>query len=301
MRDHLLSPERKQVIAQEFGHPVTAFLYDAPGPDEPRHVDLYTPNEEIGFSSAGLLAAAHYIFRVLEPRNTPVALVHDNTDFTRCILHTTVGDIQAHFNRSRKVASIDVPHEIHVHSVETTKDEVLAIQRQMLSAPEINKMYASYPLFSLSRGRTYTLVNFTDCPSLFDLIQPAEAPDPGNVDPGWRTSPGTPSVSIIGAVYYLNLHTDASQEPYITCLAVRAIFKGKEEPVSADACCAVSAYLALQQGNPNARYAYAIEQGANVGRCSELCVDVQLDHTGAEISRITLSGWAAFSMEGKLI
>ncbi|KAI5298392.1 hypothetical protein KEM55_003443, partial [Ascosphaera atra] len=49
------------------------------------------------------------------------------------------------------------------------------------------------------------------------------------------------------------------------------------------------------------RHAYAFEQGAHVGRQSQLCVDVQLEPSGRDVASITLSGRAAYSMEGKLL
>ena len=50
VRGDTLTQQRKQLIAREFGYSETAFLHDAPGPGQPRRMEIFTPKEEIPFA-----------------------------------------------------------------------------------------------------------------------------------------------------------------------------------------------------------------------------------------------------------
>ncbi|KKZ64300.1 hypothetical protein GX50_08888 [[Emmonsia] crescens] len=315
VRNNALSKARKQRIALEFGYVNTVFLHDAPQPNLPRKLEIFSETEERSFSGQAVLGTAHYIFQKLEgqdsisvrdwsnPTAAEIQQKHQNQKaISRCTLETKGGLIQSHYDPARQVAAIEIPHNVHIHARETTKDEVIAVQRQLLPHPEETaKMKGSYPIFSIAPGMTFTLVDFTSCPSLLSLLEPGFAPEP-DLDDGWgvRTGDDAPS-PFCGCVYFLQLQTDFTEEPYITRLRVRVIAAGLEEAASASGCSALAAYLALQKGGANSRHAYAIEQGVDIGRASQLCVEVRLDEAGTGVSRVTLSAKATFVMEGKLL
>ncbi|PGH18690.1 hypothetical protein AJ80_04438 [Polytolypa hystricis UAMH7299] len=306
VRNNALSQQKKQQIAREFNYVTTAFLHDAPIPGEARRVDLFSPTEELRFSGYAILGTAHYIFQRLDHEDSLTSAsgggqtVKGPSQISRCALQTKAGMVQTHFDAARQVAAVEVPHDVHIHARETSKDEVLAVQRKLLTHPDIAKMKASYSIVSIAKGLTFTLVDFTNCPALLTLVGPGEAPEP-NLDAAWATSTGDNAFSFCGAIYFLQLQTDFTEEPYITRLQVRMVAGGKEEAGSASGCCTLAAYLALQKGGKDSRHAYAIEQGVEMGRRSQLCVEVRLDEEGTEISRITLSARAAFAMEGRLL
>lgn len=237
----------------------------------------------------------------------------------KCGLQTKAGLIPAHFDPLRQVAAVEVPFDIHIHGKETPKDEILAVQRKLCLSPQVDKMKASYSVVSIFKGVTFTLVDFTTCAGLLKLLRPGEAPEP-DLDGGWRaaTAASTPveeeapqlptmtsslstSTWFCGAVYFVQHQTDFTEEPYITRLEVRVIADGVEEAASASGCCALAAHLALQKGGKNSRHAYAIEQGIEMDRRSQLCVEVRLNEQGTGVSRITLSGRTTFVMEGRLV
>ncbi|OAX81163.1 hypothetical protein ACJ72_04496 [Emergomyces africanus] len=315
VRNNALSQARKQRIALEFGYVNTVFLHDAPEPHLPRKLEIFSTSEERSFSGQAVVGTAHYIFQKLEgqdsisirnwsnPTTAEIQQKQRNPKtICRCTLETKGGVIQCHYDPTRQVAAIEIPHNVHIHARETTKDEVIAVQRQLLPHPEeTDKMKGSYPIFSIAPGMTFTLVDFTSCPSLLSRLEPGFAPEP-DLDAGWavRAAEDAPS-PFCGCVYFLQLQTDFTEEPYITRLRVRVIAAGLEEAASASGCSALAAYLALQKGGANSRHAYAIEQGVDIGRASQLCVEVRLNKTGTEVLRVTLSAKATFVMEGKLL
>ncbi|EFW16640.1 hypothetical protein D8B26_001369 [Coccidioides posadasii str. Silveira] len=316
IRSNALSYQQKRQIAKEFNHSTTAFLHDSPHPYQPRKLELFSSKGERHFAADAVLGTAQYIFQCLATNEDATALPSPNiasgskpgAKLSKCALQTKSGVIHAFFDPARQVTAIEVPFDIHVHAKETSKDEILAVQRKLGTSPQIDKMKASYSVVSIYEGVTFTLVDFTNCPTLISLLQPSEAPEP-NLDAGWRAAPvgddgggDSPSPSsFYGAVYFIQLQTDFTEEPYITRLEARVIADGVEEAASASGCCALAAHLAMQKGGKNSRHAYAIEQGIEMGRKSQLCIEVRLNEQGSGVSRITLSGRATMVMEGKLL
>ncbi|EEP81946.1 predicted protein [Uncinocarpus reesii 1704] len=324
VRSNALTYQQKHQIAKEFNHPTTAFLHDGPHPYQPRKLELFSPKGERDFAADAVLGTAQYIFQCLMTSDDAVALPSPNiaagnkpgAKLSKSALQTKAGVIQAYFDPARQVAAIEVPFDLHVHGKETPKDEILAVQRKLGTSPHVDKMKASYSVVSIHKGVTFTLVDFTTSPALISLLRPGEAPEP-NLDAGWRaakstgngaTTPTTttpPSLSsppsFCGAVYFIQLQTDFTEEPYITRLEVRVIADGVEEAASASGCCALAAHLAMQKGGKGSRHAYAIEQGIEMGRRSQLCIEVRLNEQGTGVSRITLSGRATMVMEGRLL
>ena len=316
VRNNALSQQRKLQVAREFGFNTTAFLHDAHVPGQPRRIDVFTPSREKRFSTDAVLGATLYIFERLDPEDPALygagrepcksgggPSSGNHPAVSGCTLQTKVGPIHAQFDASRHVAVIEVPHDIHVHARETPADEVLAVQKRLLTSPDKDKMKASYPIVSLRQGLTFTMVDFTTCPALMDLLTAGDSAQPA-MDAGWQVAAGDGDVQpsdFTGTVYFTQLQTDYAEEPYITRLHVRMIANGVEEAVTPTGCCALAAQLALQKGEKGSRHVYAIEQGVEMGRRSQLCVEVMLDSQGTRVARLVLSGRAAFTTEGRLL
>lgn len=312
VRNDALSQHRKQQIAREFGFHTTAFLHDAPAPGKPHGIDIFTPSREKRFSGEAVLGTALYIFKKLDVEGSALyGEAHASKDggggnrptVSGCTLQTKVGPIHTQFDAGRQVAVVEVPHDIHVHGRETPADEILAVQKRLLTSSDRDKMKASYPIVSLSQGLTFTLVDFTTCPALMGLLTAGDSPQPA-MDAGWRVAAGDGGVQpseFTGTVYFTQLQTDHAEEPYITRLHVRMIAHGVEEPVTPTGCCALAAQLALHKYEKGSRHVYAIEQGVEMGRRSQLCVEVMLDGQGTKVARLVLSGRAAFITEGRLL
>ncbi|KAI1982948.1 hypothetical protein LOZ54_005162 [Ophidiomyces ophidiicola] len=334
VRGDALSYQQKQQIAREFNHPTTAFLRDAPHySSRPRKLELFSPGAERNFAAGAVLGTAQYIFQNLMNEDDAASAALPNPSIptghtpgaklSKCALETKAGVIQAHFDPARRIAAIDVPVDVHVHAKETPRDEILAVQRSLRASPLVDRMKVSYAVVSIYRGLAFTLVDFTTCPTLISLLQPGETPEP-SLDIGWKSAPASgastptttitmtttttttktspaPVVECYGAVYFIQLQTDFTEEPYITRLVVRVIAGGVEEAAGASGCCALAAYLALQKGGASSRHAFAIEQGIEMGRKSQLCIDLRLNEQGTGVVKIMLSGKMTLAMEGRLL
>jgi predicted PhzF superfamily epimerase YddE/YHI9 len=72
-----------------------------------------------------------------------------------------------------------------------------------------------------------------------------------------------------------------------------------EDPATGSAASDLAAYLSLKEGKPGALLRYEIVQGVEMGRRSEIFIDVKLDGKGA-ISELFLEGGAVRVMDGRL-
>lgn len=288
MRGNALSQERKQQIAREFNFSETVFLHDAE-PGQPRKLDIFTTTEELNFAGHPVIGTAHYIFMYLERQQSSFK---PNGRQSTTIL-TKAGIIPIHFNPYRQVAAAEVPYNVHIHSKETPKARVLACQPSLKSMPDAAKMKESYPAVSIVKGMTFTLVDLTDTPSLMAALKVGEAPQP-DLDKDWAPSFG-------GCIYYAQLPADDKEQPPIHKLHVRMIAIGLEDPATGSGNCALSAYLALQKGGKNAKHVFAVEQGVEMGRKSQLCVEIDLNEDGTSVAGVNLSGRATFIAEGRLL
>jgi trans-2,3-dihydro-3-hydroxyanthranilate isomerase len=287
VRNNALSQERKQKIAKEFNYSETVFLHDAE-PGKPRQLDIFTPHQELNFAGHPVIGTAHYIFQKLE-NDEPIP-ARQGPKSTSLI--TKAGPISVQFDPQRQVAAAEIPHKVHTHKSETTKDEILALQSTLTQAADVEKMSASFPVVSIVKGMTFTLVDFTAAPSLLTELKAGEAPKP-ELDEGW-----TPSH--FGTIYYSQLVPDTGAENFIHRIRVRMICDGIEDPATGSGCSALAAFLALRKGGKDSRHAFAIEQGVEMGRRSQICIEVRLDGSGTEIASVTLSGRATFITEGRL-
>ncbi len=63
---------------------------------------------------------------------------------------------------------------------------------------------------------------------------------------------------------------------------------------------ALAAYLALQRGGGGTTYVFDVEQGVEMGRRSEIGVEVTLDAAGKGVKSVVLAGGAVLVSEGTL-
>ena len=73
-----------------------------------------------------------------------------------------------------------------------------------------------------------------------------------------------------------------------------------EDPATGSAACALSAYIALRDGEGGKTYKFEIEQGRWVGRDSWIGVKVTLDENGKGVKRVLLAGEAVIVSQGSI-
>ena len=158
---------------------------------------------------------------------------------------------------------------------------------------QTSSLEEAYPAVSIVKGVTYTLVDFTNHPEAFATV----AAGPSQVtelDDGWAPS-------FMGVMYYrIASEAYVEDDRRVQELRVRMIAINLEDPACGSGSCALSAYLALQHGAVSGKYRFYIDQGQEIGRDSNIIVDVVLDGTGKGVLSVSLSGPATLVTEGTL-
>ncbi|RVX67304.1 hypothetical protein B0A52_09342 [Exophiala mesophila] len=338
VRGNGLPQARKSLIAKEFGYSETVFLHDAPGPGQPRLCEIFTETgEELPFAGHPIIGVAHYIFSFLEK----ASVRPDDRDSQRqtAILQTKAGKIPIFYNPYRSVAACAVPFQFHTHSYRVPFNDIIATQPHLQIAPSVERESGtSFPVVSIVKGMTFTLVDLTNRPELFADLNAAPAPEV-ELDQPW-------SPSFVGCLYYKILgRAEKEGEPTIHNIQARMISQGREDPGTGSACCALSCYLALQHqesaspendgkkdgeatsdATSSARHAttvegiadgaskmslehktervvFGIQQGIELGRVCTIAVevDVKTDAAGVRhVANIVLSGRGVMFARGEL-
>ncbi|OCT50889.1 phenazine biosynthesis-like protein [Cladophialophora carrionii] len=335
-----LSQKRKAQFAREFKFSETVFLHDAPGPGQPRLLEIFTETgEELPFAGHPIIGTAHYIFNYLEKINYDVA-TRDSQKQTTTLL-TKAGRIPIFFNPYRQVAACVVPTNYHVHSKKVDIEKIISTQPHVQIVPTIDKERGrTFPLVSIVKGMTFVLVDLTDNPEIFAALQAGKSPEV-ELDDEWAPS-------FVGCMYYKVLaKSEVPGEPAIHNIQARMISHGIEDPGTGSACSALSCYLALhsqsqeaaseqktnppeastqpaastEEGKPTAdlvkktedlkvgdakieRKVFGIQQGAEMGRLCTIAVevDVKTEADGKKsIASVILSGRANLMLKGEVI
>lgn len=274
-----------QLIAREFNFSETVFLQQDKK-DESLHIRIFTPVNEMDFAGHPIIGAGHVIFRRLIPMFSLGQPLPANVK-----IQTIAGPVAIHYEEDGHIVSAEVPHKVYMHSKGTPRENIVATQPN-LSAMAV-AMNDTYPAVSIVRGVTYTLVNFTEQPELFAAVS-AGASQATELDDGWGPS-------FTGTMYYRALDSCTEHGRYVQRLRVRMIAINLEDPACGSGSCALGAYLALQHGEAYGRYRFYIDQGREIGRDSNIIVDVVLNSCGDGISAILLSGPAVPVAEGTML
>ncbi|KAJ4135273.1 hypothetical protein NW768_004895 [Fusarium equiseti] len=281
--DAILSSTHMQMIAREFNFSETVFLRrDADGE---LAINIFTPKNEMDFAGHPVIGTGHVIFGRLLP-----SLKNDETSSTAC-LRTKAGPVVLHHDPATGIVGAEVPHNIHIHSQFTTLQQL--VETQPTLNKDIPSMQSGFPAVSIVKGVTYTLVDLNNHPESFLSVSSGPSQSTA-LDDGW-------SPSFTGVMYYMKSSPDIEDGITVQKLRVRMIAINLEDPACGSGSCSLSAYLALQQGGPGARFKFLIDQGREIGRDSHIQVDVTLNDSGNEVATIFLAGPAVPVTEGTLL
>ncbi|KAF2454962.1 hypothetical protein BDY21DRAFT_97591 [Lineolata rhizophorae] len=276
-----LSQGQKQAIAKEFNLSETVFLRLGTGqnPDE-WTIDIFITDAEIPFAGHPTIGSAWYAFAHLADQHV-----------RRATLNTKAGPIPVTLDPDRRRISASIPHDVIVHKTAVERSQLLDLRpalREVGQAAIPNRA----PVVSIVRGMTFALVELGSLDAL-RAVKPAgqllrvslDAADTDLLTKGF-----------VGWYFYVRL---AGMEDGTKRLCARMFDDPLEDPATGSAASALAVYRTLRDGEPGKVSRYAITQGVEMGRRSEIGVEVALDEE-RRIRDVVLSGWAVPVMEGKV-
>lgn len=294
-----LDQAQKQAVAREFNLSETVFLHDGEGESLDRKIDIFLPNIEIPFAGHPTIGTIFCICADKTPRSSSGETL---------TIYTKAGPIAAFFDYESKLATASIPHKVNIHRTSVHWRSIAEVQLALMESFKVaghqsleawtcraDGSESTFPIVSIVNGMSFVLV---EVPRVDDYLEnvrvgyPSIDPSATQLDEGW-------SSSVIAPYYYVVL---PDEEDKITRLRTRLIMSTVgEDPATGSAAAALSAYLALQQGQSNHMYTYKIAQGVEMGRRSEIGVKVTLDESGKFVKEVLLSGTATPVMKGTVI
>ncbi len=291
--DSRINHAEQQKIAREFNFSETVFLRplctDAAKHEGKWAVDIFTPDEELPFAGHPVIGAAWSLYGLfpdpvtLVTKAGPIAVTYELSG------NTDSGTVQ--------VTAV-IPHDIHVHRCEVSKDRVLELQPALQRSGI--QMKESFPAVSIVKGITFVLIELDSVDTLDRVATTAIPPkDVVELDGDWAPS-------FVGAYFYVRhggLSQAGGKESSSHEISCRMIEGTLEDPATGSAAGTLAAYLAMaliRKSNvkePEIRF--HLVQGKQMGRESHVRVKVSLTSVG-NIDKIFLSGSAVRVMAGRL-
>jgi pre-mRNA-processing factor 19 len=292
-----ISQETKQRIAREFNLSETVFLHTLD--DEPnrsiatREIEIFTIEGELPFAGHPTVGSAYLVLNHL-------GWGHVDT------LQTKAGPIRIASYEGKDGVRAAIPHAVHTHgqtlrsildSPDATQAAANAIKDGLSTDPDIRAAELDAPAVSIVRGMTFLLVRL---PSLEHLgrAAPVNRMDftkiPDLLDDGeWKES-------FIARYYYVPLEEPFREDSEKVAIRTRMVELGFEDPASGSAACTLASYLAVCGKGEMAAH-FAITQGVEMGRRSEIAVDVLVER-GQEtaVKALHLGGTAVVVMSGSI-
>ncbi|KAI0161460.1 phenazine biosynthesis protein-like protein phzf family [Xylariaceae sp. FL1272] len=260
-----LAQEQKQSIAREFNFSESVFLHEQTPEDiqaGQARLDIFTPIAEVPFAGHPTVGTANYITHYLKATSAKT-------------LVTKAGLLP--FQPHGDGIQLAVAHDVRIHN-----------------QPFAGRDFGHFPVVSIVKGMTFILAKQPDLETLGkqtgSLLGGENTYTSFNVlDEGYR-------VGIISTKFYVDLGVD---ETGTRQLRTRMI-SWREDPGTGSASAALCAYLSLSEKNGPLTRKYQVTQGVEMGKQSDISLQVTVNESHTAIEEILLSGSAIKVSEGKI-
>ncbi|KAJ5225188.1 hypothetical protein N7468_006413 [Penicillium chermesinum] len=280
---HALTQRQKHMITLEFNLSETIFVHPKQEASK-RSIDIFTLEGELTFAGHPTIGAATWFLC-----HGPDAAAGEVTT-----LGTKSGDIQiAIQDPATQYVAAKIAHNTRIHGARFSVQDLLRLHPTL--AP-FCAQDASFPVFSIVNGMSQVLV---ELPSLEALaaVTPATGGEMVDseggtyLDEGWRAG--------LTCVYFFvrDVQDSVMNQKVIR---TRMVLGTLEDPATGSAASGLTAYLTLTEGEAGKEHRYHVVQGVEMGRRSDIGVNVTLDGS-KQVAKVELTGTAVEVSEGKIL
>jgi len=276
-----ITQETKQTIAREFNYSETVFIH-LPAPGSKSNIpewkiDIFLVNAEVPFAGHPTIGTAVYALSTISRT-------------ARGRFLCKAGPIDLFYDAESRTARAAIPFNIHYHERDYDIPSLYALQpalEQHLRSTSQELSADSIRVMSIVHGMTFIYVRL---PTLAALASVGLHGADFNYqrDEGWDRG-------VLMSMYYVPMEsTDGTIQ-----VRTRMIEGSFEDPATGSASCGLAALLAMKKGVKGEVVKVAMTQAVEMGRQSDIGVDVTMDEKG-EVSKIELIGSAVEVMEGRV-
>lgn len=265
-----ISQTQKQLIAREFNLSETVFLHDQTESDiapQSVRIDIFTSIAEVPFAGHPTVGTANYLLHYLK----------DDLRFRDVkALQTKAGKVS--IAKRGNGIELHVTHDIHVHE-----------------SPIGNTKWGHHPVVSIVKGMTFILAR---CANLDELGKQNENlldtkhtyTSQDKLDEGWKEG-------ILCTYFFVDMGLEDDDAGPTRVIRTR-MFGSREDPATGSAASALCSWLSLQSGSIQQKY--HIIQAVEMGRRSDIYIQVTLKEDGKSVEDVLLSGDAVKVMDGRV-
>jgi PhzF family phenazine biosynthesis protein len=274
-----VSQEQKQAIAREFNLSETTFVHEPKSDELAWTVDIFMTTKELPFAGHPTIGSACYVLgNTAQARGLSDGVIEAK-------FNIKAGPVGLQYDVQKKSARAAIPHDFHIHGRKFSKGEVLGLQPGLANY----KLHEEYPIVSVVKGMAFVLIELENEDALAKVSTTAESITVDGLDAGWDKT-------FVGTYYFVRVQ---GKDEKTKVLRTRMIEGSLEDPATGSAASDLAGYLSLVEGKPKETIEYAIIQGVEMGRRSEIGVEVQRAD-GEGIANVYLKGSAIQVMEGRL-
>ncbi|KAL6710546.1 hypothetical protein ACN47E_008594 [Coniothyrium glycines] len=282
-----VSQDQKQAIAREFNLSESTFLHekDAYAQEDTWTVDIFMTTKELPFAGHPTIGTACYVLeRTAQERGIREGAMEAK-------FNLKAGPVALCYDVVKKTARASIPHNVHIHRKKWSRHDLFTIQPGLARAHQQNEVQikSDFPIVSIVKGMTFILIELESVEALGLVSLANQAMSIEGLDEGWNET-------FIGSYFFVR--TGKSKEG-VTSIRTRMIEGPLEDPATGSAASDLAAYLSLTEGKPSETLKYEIVQGVEMGRRSEILIEIELadDKT---VSKLYLEGGAVQIMQGRL-
>ncbi|KAG6863354.1 hypothetical protein C0991_006501 [Blastosporella zonata] len=257
-----LPQTQKQRIAAEFNLSETVFLHESSDPNAPVTIDIFTTTEELPFAGHPTVGSGWYLLSQAPQKDS-------------VILKTKAGEIPVVRDGAR--VKLQVPIDFKVHAP-IHRPDLNMLQPQLGDADFVNGVDGKPAIASIVKGMSFILMELTSLEALGKLQHYPTRIDVPQLG-AWAGFVG---------IYAFFVGSDG-------VVRTRMFDGALEDPATGSAASTLAGSLAMKKGN--GKHKIEIVQGVEMGRRSEICVEVEVGADGI-VQRIDLGGEAVEVMEG---
>ncbi|EAT89488.2 hypothetical protein SNOG_02757 [Parastagonospora nodorum SN15] len=271
-----MTQEQKQMIAREFNLSESTFLHEK-SPSAPGNtwvVDIFLTTAEIPFAGHPTIGTACYVLsRAAQERGLEDGVIEAG-------FQLKAGPVSLVYDVAKKTARAAIPHDVSVPP-----------EPRLARGHEQRKfgIKDDFAIVSIVKGMTFVLVELDNLEALEMVSVAGQGISISGLDEGWDKT-------FIGTYFFVRMGKNAGGA---TMLRTRMIEGSLEDPATGSAASDLVAYLSLNEGGPSETLKFEIIQGVEMGRRSEIFIDVEMD-SNKSIAKIVLEGSAVRVMEGRL-
>ncbi|KAM5468177.1 hypothetical protein MauCBS54593_004918 [Microsporum audouinii] len=288
---NLITQEQKQLLATEFNYSETIFFHPASSdPGQARKIDIFTTDQELPFAGHPTIGAASWLLVHSKDNNNPAGLTTKAGNIPISILPGDPSKVSA-----------SIPHNVHIHSTRMPLSDVLRLHPSLASSLNAQTCQDGFPVVSVVKGMTAVHIRLPNLETLAQATTATESihskgvADGGYLDDGWDVE-GHVSVYF----YVRDVWDDELQKKVIRS---RMMAGNLEDAATGSAASGLASYLTLTDPEINAKgqETYTIIQGVEMGKRSEIGIQVILKENKKEIETVYLQGSAVKVAEGTIM